>query len=339
MTHAFTHSMQFSNSRLRDASLAPATLRTYTKNFNSFLSFSQLTLDTFLISRSSKIDRLLSASIEHLHSIGAPFDYASHALNGIIFRKPSLKLKLGVARQCLRGWRRMRHTSSHPPLTWELTVTIAVTQAKWGYHTCAVATILSFHYYLRVGELTRLRRSDIITPSDPRMGSGHVGMAIRLARTKTGVNQSVSITNRHVQELILAWLHHDSHRTSSSDLVFPFTPSHFRHLLHSTVSALGLSPTPYVPHSLRHGGATHDFMQGRSIEQIMFRGRWKAMEPARRYIQQGRAMLAQQNVPLELHRAGTSLARCLVPIMQHYFHTVPSQRLGSRRRVTFADRT
>src|SRR5690349_2648427 len=41
----------------------------------------------------------------------------------------------------------------------------------------------------------------------------------------------------------------------------------------STCAALGLSER-YVPHSLRHGGATRLHLQGVSIEDILLRGRW-----------------------------------------------------------------
>ena len=327
---------QFRSSALRDASLAPASLRTYDKNLSNFLSHTHLSPQRFFSSPSSRIDTLLSHYIEHLHSIGAPFDYASHALNGAVFRRPDLKHKLGMARQTLKGWQRTKHSTSHPPLTWELTVLIAVTQAKWGYHGCAVATLLAFHCYLRVGELTRLQRSDIVMPSDSRMGSGYDNMALRLGRTKTGNNQWVSIHNQDVSELLIAWMHQHSRSSSGTDLVFPFTPAHFRHLLHNTVQKLGLGPTPYVPHSLRHGGATYDYMRRVSIEDIMLRGRWKAMESARRYIQQGRAMLVQQTVPAHLHQLGITFSQCLSQIMQHIINTVPEKQSGKRRTVSFA---
>ena len=51
---------------------------------------------------------------------------------------------------------------------------------------------------------------------------------------------------------------------------------------------------PYVPHSLRHGGATCDYLYagGESLEDILFRGRWASMKSTRQYIQQGPALMA-----------------------------------------------
>ena len=53
---------------------------------------------------------------------------------------------------------------------------------------------------------------------------------------------------------------------------------------------LGLSYA-YVPHSLRHGGATRWHLLRHPIEDILLRGRWSSTKSARRYIQAGRAML------------------------------------------------
>jgi hypothetical protein len=71
---------------------------------------------------------------------------------------------------------------------------------------------------------------------------------------------------------------------------------------------LGVGHIPYVPHSLRHGGATFDYLRGRTVEQIMFRGRWVAMESARRYIQTSRALLIMLHIPAQLGQTAAMLA-------------------------------
>jgi integrase len=197
--------------------------------------------------------------------------------------------------------------------------------------------LVGFHCYLRAGEIARLQRKDVVVPNDPRMGSAYTGMVLRLARTKTGLNQSVSITDPHIKQLLLAWLQRHSHSASPSDRLFPFTDAQFRSRFHRTVYRLGLGHIRYVPHSLRHGGATRDYMRGMSIEDVMYRGRWKTMESARRYIQQSRAMLVQQDVPKESHKLGVTFSRCMVPLMQHLMATVPEKRPRTQQRVRIAD--
>jgi len=322
-------------SSLRDSALAPATLRTYTINLQSFLQFTQLTMSSFLSIPAPAVDHRLAEYIEHLHSLGRPFDYASHTVNGVVFRRPELRLQLGESRLRLRGWQRTRRTQSHPPLTWELAVVFAVTMSKSGHHAAAVALLLAFDCYLRVGELVRLQRADVILPHDARTGRSHTGMALRLAVTKTGLNQWVSIQDSAVGELLESWIRRTASGARPHDPVFPFSAAHFRRLLRSTAEAAGVGHIPYVPHSLRHGGATADFLTGATIEQVMFRGRWQSMQSARRYIQSGRALLAAQQVPSHVNRLGILLDDDLMAVMGYLMDSVPLV-LPSRRRVRFA---
>ena len=69
----------------------------------------------------------------------------------------------------------------------------------------------------------------------------------------------------------------------------------------TTQSCADLSLSPdYVPHSLRHGGATHDHITGVPLEEILRHGRWAAVKSARHYVQSGRALLLTTAVPAEV---------------------------------------
>ena len=92
-----------------------------------------------------------------------------------------------------------------------------------------------------------------------------------------------------------------------------------------------------MPHSLRHGGATYDFLRGMSIEQIMFRGRWVSMESARRYVQTCKALLIRQRVPQHLHDVGTLLGSRIEEVLVLFRDSVEvSTRAASTRRVRFS---
>ena len=51
----------------------------------------------------------------------------------------------------------------------------------------------------------------------------------------------------------------------------------------------------FVPHSLRHGGASCDYMAMGAVrlEDILHRGRWATIKSTRHYIQQGPALMAE----------------------------------------------
>ena len=320
---------------LQDLALASSSLRAYNKQLAAFLSHTRLTPQQFYSLPAYKLDRLLAVYIQHCYDAGLPFTYASHALHAASFHRLDLKLRLFTARQCLKGWASIKVTRSHPPLTWELTVLLACTIARSGHHAAAVAMLVGFDCYLRVGELLRLRRSDIVRFDDPRMGSADRSMAVCLGRTKTGRNQDVPLQNPAVMAVLTLWLSRLPRHTGNQRVFAPVTDAKLRELLHSACDTLRL-PTQYVPHSLRHGGATYDFLRTRDIGFVQFRGRWKSMETARTYVQTARAMLAAQRVPKRLHELGQLLSDSLLAVMTDALRSPPAAPLQLlQRRVRF----
>lgn len=320
---------------LQDLALTAGSLKAYNTQLNKFLTHSRLSHQQLLTAPAHRLDRLVAVFIQHSYDTGTPFTYASHALHAVVYHRPDLKQHMYVSRQCLKGWEKVKKSVSHPPLTWELTVVIACTLARSGYHAHAVAVLVGFDCYLRVGELTRLRRCDIVMPNDSRMGRAHTEMAVCLPTTKTGPNQSVSLQNPHVADILCRWVRSRHLPPNSTEPIFAFKPPALRRSMHRVCEVLGLSDTPYVPHSLRHGGATNDFLRTKSIEFVQFRGRWKSMESARRYVQTARALLAAQQVPQRLNELGELLGDSLSEVMRHTMETVPEH---VARRVAWVDK-
>ena len=68
----------------------------------------------------------------------------------------------------------------------------------------------------------------------------------------------------------------------------------------------------YVFHSLRHGGATHDYLAGVPLEEILHHGRWASVASARHYIQAGRALLMATALPAFVLKWGREVDQNLV---------------------------
>jgi integrase len=313
--------------------IAPATRVAYNRAVRKFLTFTRITLDSLLRRSARRIDRMLTDYLHHLHRTRSPHCHAVHAVYGLIYHAPELKERLLLSRRSLRGWDRTRTHRSHPPLTWELTVMLALTMARRGLHAEAAASLLAFDCYLRIGEYLRLQFADVAQLDDPRLGASHTGMALRLAHTKTGPNQWVSV--RHSAVAAVFTQHLQSRRWSPTDLVFPFSRSHWRRVLRSCCSDLGLGHIPFVPHSFRHGGATRDFIRGVSIEQIKLHGRWKSLESARRYIQQGPALLLLNSVPTRLVQQALLFEPHVAQCLTYLRDTVPTAAPVRGRTVRF----
>ena len=98
-------------------------------------------------------------------------------------------------------------------------------------------------------------------PDDPRFGGASTSMAVVLPHTKTGPNQSVPLFDQDVADVFCVWMHTVHARSPAHALVFTFTPARFRQLMYNACVVHGVHSTPYVPDSLRHGGATADFLR------------------------------------------------------------------------------
>jgi hypothetical protein len=286
---------------LVEAAFAPATVKKYTEAVKCFLSWcKRRRLDPVDV---NEFDECLTDYFHHLYGTGCGRDDAVCTLYGIVMLHPILRDALPISSLALRGWARVVPSQAHPPMTYDLTLLVAVHMARRGLWRYAVGTLLAFDCLLRVGELVGLQRADIADSGDARMGSEYKGMALRLRKTKTGPNQWVD-----VQDPIVRVLLRDLLRSSRSQgFIFPFSSNEFRDVFKATCAALGLSER-YVPHSLRHGGATRLHLMGVSIEDILLRGRWASSKSARRYIQSGRALLLSMRVPARLQEVASRIA-------------------------------
>jgi len=141
----------------------------------------------------------------------------------------------------------------------------------------------------RIGELTNLTREDVLDSGDLRVSAEHKGLVLKLSKTKTGPNKSVEVLEPAVITIFRDYIG-DIPISKPKQKLFTFTGAQYRYQFKKACKQLGLSGL-YVPHSLRHGGATRYYrVMKMPIEDVMFRGRWQSNDSARRYIQQGMAL-------------------------------------------------
>lgn len=253
------------------------------------------------------LDDILFDYMHYLYTAGLGRGLATATLYGIVMYEPRARDHLMSSRLALRGWAKRHPPTSYPPLTWELTVLISTYLVRIGHLRVGVALLVGFDCLLRVGELARLRREDVVEAGDPRVGAASDGVWLRITKAKTGRNQLVCVFRPHVATLVHSLLAITPRRA----LLFDVTADALRRLFKRACSALGLSDR-YVPHSLRHGGATWMRMTGSSVESILERGRWASVKSARTYINSGRAMLMSMSVPPHLHAIASVFAANLL---------------------------
>ena len=102
--------------------------------------------------------------------------------------------------------------------------------------------------------------------------------------------------------------------TKPGERLFPWSRSTHLKWFKKACADLRLS-SDYVHHSLRHGGATRDYLEGMTIGDVMVRGRWAANKSAVHYIQQGRQLLMLHEIPSLVDRFGREFGGSLVPLL------------------------
>ena len=281
------------NRGLLESSVGPATLKSYRTALASFLAWLQEE-GVVRVKSFDALDELLVDYFEFI-LVASGRKGRHHAVNtrsAILLFLPNARWSLNGSARALKGWSRLKPSKQRPPMPWELATLIVeyfrkakLPEYEWIFRSC-------FEGYLRLSEAVGAKQEDLDV-------SGSEGV-LALPKSKTGLNQSVVI---HPGDwLDLTRLLVDRPLKPGARLV-SVSAHKFRNRLQDILRQLGANHVRFTPHSLRHGGATRDFMLGIPIADIVVRGRWAQAKTASRYIQQGRALLVKMSLSKRLRAA------------------------------------
>lgn len=274
---------------LADAVVRPATAARYAAAVSEFRAWAATRGVPNPFAHTSKLDALVVEWAESVYAEagGRRRQTAVNGVFGIIHRFPELKESLPHARRALKGWQNLHPPQPHPPMGAGVLALIAMEMTLAGDWRYAAQAVVGFHCLLRISELEAITVGDVAAPGDPLVaGSAHTReMYVRLRATKTGKEQHVVVADADASDFV-RWAMQGLPRDAR---IFPGGAA-FRKRLALSCQRLRL-PAAYVPHSLRHGGATHLFVKGYDVSRIMQIGRWKHGASARHYIQRGRNLL------------------------------------------------
>lgn len=281
-------------------SIEPATLSCYRLGCRRFYEWFRFTAQPSLPSSAavlrfpsvSGLDRTLADYFQWCVAHRRPLGDVRNAFWGIAKFNPELDRSLPRSYKVMRAFERIRPSRSYTPLTKNLATLLAVHLAFHGHPRHAVCLLLAFDCYLRISEVTRLSRK--------RVFFGGAVAQLALWNTKTGKRrlQHVQVREPAVFRLLRAV----DDATPPGQPYFPGGAVVFRRLLAGALRAVGVqgAGVRLSPHSLRHGGATHDWIAGDPFERIVERGRWRSSRSAKRYLQEARALiLSLQLFPLQ----------------------------------------
>lgn len=310
----------FPSRLLLDATVQPRTLQLYSTAVNDFVSWYQVQPNAFTSIR--HIDYRLCDFITLLYAAGAPMSIAVQTLFGLLHFMPELAHDLYRSRRALKGWRKSHVTLSHPPMSWEMLCIFALQMAAVGWYEEALASLIAYDGYFRTAsELLTLRVKDF---RYSRVASTrHSNYICRLEHTKTGSNKLVTLTMPELGEALISYIR--VRGLKNRDRIFQFSPVRYRFRFRMVAEMMGWKPVGFVPHSLRHGHASDDFINGVPIETIMTRGRWKSIDSTRHYIQSARVHLIRSRLSNEVPKLSNYSPSYVLELLQSSYLNSLSQ--------------
>jgi integrase len=247
--------------------------------------------------------------------------HAHQTVFGLLHFMPELINDLLRSKRALKGWKKKHVTRSHPPMSWNLLCVFAIQMAAVGWYEEALATLISYDGYFRTAsELLTLRVKDFHFTTTA--AGQHSNYICRLRHTKTGRNKLVALTMPELGEALIA--HIRVCGLSQRDLIFNFGAARYRFRFRMVTEMMGWNTVGFVPHSLRHGHASDDFINGIPIETIMTRGRWKSIDSTRHYIQSGRVHLIRGRLSNHLPTLTNYKPRYILQLLlEAYINSLP----------------
>ena len=294
---------------LLDASIAASTRKRYDTAFAEFTAWANGGGHSLLTP--TGVDAALAMWMLKKYRDGYYPSTGRAAMSAVLHRLPSCKWQLSLSSRSLRGWDRLKPPGPRPPLIWPLACAVACRAGEYGHTLIGIGVLLSFSGLLRIGEVLRIRVCDVADYGDKRM-AGAPDLWITLSHTKTGPNHAVSIDDSWAQRIVrfaVAFRKLNGTGKGALDFLLGVTEQQYRAVFRRACDSLGV-PTAVVPHSLRHGGATHRLIVLKQPQDAVRRhGRWVSPKSLDHYTNAPAASMMAAHAPADSVAWGEKLAK------------------------------
>jgi len=277
--------------RLDDEALGPKTRREYNTALKAFLDY----CDNKEIKATTgpEVD---AALYEYMHvEFHTPGRDGRQHINKVICAikhyMPEIRDQLHRSHRSLTGWARIRPSQQKTPCPVDITLGIAYYLRLRGNSNMALATLLTFDCCLRIQDIGRFEKKDVVLAAPPSKK-----VTLLMEQSKFGRNQSVPVRFNLTRELLVRRLALIQPR----DRLFPFNLDKYRQSIHEVMASDIILNSPrfvITPHSFRHGGATYAYLsKALTVPEIQIRGRWNNAKTCEHYLQEGQYEYVQVQV-------------------------------------------
>lgn len=264
---------------LRDFSITAKTKQRYLSAVSHILPYLENLQGT------PDYDSILSEWIEAQWARGEPLTIIADCLSGLQFFWPELKGSLRHSWRMFKNWRRVEAPARAPPITPMVVAALVVAAVERNQLAFAVMLAVGFHGLLRTGELLALQWQDV----EFNQQCGIITLQSSKSGLRTGTEEAIAVRD----SLTLQLLHtlFSTRNWVPGDKLWPYSAQSFRNTFANYLAHFGLKELLFKPYSLRRGGATFLLQCGLPMETILLRGRWRSLNVARLYLEDGLAQL------------------------------------------------
>lgn len=270
---------QRAGTRLRDFSITPKTRARYEAAVGRILPY--LEAQPHL----HHLDVVICDWIEWQWARGESVGVIADALSGLHFYWPEVRGHLRGAWRLFKHWRKVESPCRAPPLTWELARAFVARAVATNDIALATLVALGFHGLLRTGELLGLRFGDI----EFNQSCGVVSLQQSKTGHRTGSQEAIAVRDSLTLQLLSTMV--AIRHPCAGDLLWPHSGQSFRSGFRALCDYFQVAGLHFKPYSLRRGGATYLLQQNVALESILVRRRWRSLQVARLYLQDGMAQI------------------------------------------------
>ena len=220
------------------------------------------------------------------------------------------------ASRALAGWGKVVPRKTRLPVPWVLVSALVGHMLANNLVEHAIATLLSFHAYLRPGECDTLTSMQLVPPM-VAAGASALRWALLLGPIELEKPTKVGAYDESVVLDDFGFLHQSLLALKARCLrpdqrLWSFPPGDLSAQLQVSAAALGLSAMGITAYGLRHGGASHDLLlKARSVLEVKGRGRWRSDSMLKRYGKAARALAELHKAPEPIVEYGRRVAESL----------------------------
>ena len=209
----------------------------------------------------------------------------------------------------LAKWELLQPTVHRVPLPRIILDAMLSLAVSWGWWRWAAITALGYHGAMRIGEVLRSTRADLMLPEEALLSMPVCFVNVsapKPGRRGKGRVQHARITDADTITLCRAAFCGLNGRM----FLYPAAPSTHRKRWDALLLALGIpASTTLTPASIRGGGAVHMYHTSVGIPDILWRMRLRQLSTLESYLQETGASNLLQKLPVEVRRKITSCAK------------------------------